>query len=302
VAYQADEQTDALGASLRVPWSRALGPGPAAGGRGLWERFSSAVEARVAGHWGGWTDGAIEGWHRLIVSQDFRRPLYPRDHIAVVLGDEAGGGISLRSPRLALGDLVLRTQALALEGGVSSTDPRRAAWALSARLDFKAPLGSPGRLGGSGGWDCGVGLLATAELAPWATAHALVAALAYSSLAAAVALQPRTWHANAELSLALRAWDLTFLFEDRVTTSLFKPGWDRVPAGESAVAYQASGYYGAFLPQNRVSVGLRRGRWTAWVSEDWTPGAAPYSSGPQNWFYDSNAPDISIGLAYAADL
>ena len=92
---------------------------------------------------------------------------------------------------------------------------------------------------------------------------------------------------------------MALLIEDRVTSPILGGGWDRVPA-DGVDGFMASGYYGAFLPQNRVSVGLRSGPWTFWLSEDWTPGAAPHSRGPINWFYDSNAPDLVLGVAWAS--
>lgn len=295
-----DEQSDALSAWLRAPWSLLLGPGPAAGGRPLWERISTSVEARAVEHWGGWTDRPIEAWHRLIGSETFRRPLYPRDAVGVALLDpDAGRGIDLRSPRLALGDLAVRTQVLAAEGGASASDPARARWAVSARLDAKAPLGSPGRLGGSGGWDAGAGALCTAELAPWATAHLLASAARVAGLSAQVPLRPRAWRFAAEVSLALRLGAFTLLLEDRVATAVFAGGW--IPA-DGAPGLGASGYYAAFLPQNRIAAGLRRGGLTFWLSEDFTPGAAPYAGGGSNWFYDSNAPDLAFGLAWARPL
>ena len=62
----------------------------------------------------------------------------------------------------------------------------------------------------------------------------------------------------------------------------------------------SSGYYGAFRSQNQLSGGVRYGPFTFWFSEDWTPGTNP--SGAAHWFYNSNTPDIALGLIYARPL
>jgi hypothetical protein len=297
VSLQADAQTDALGLFGRVPWARVFGAGPLVGQRPLWERLSTSVETRASLRWGGWTDRPIEAWHRLIIADRSERPLYPRDAVHLTLRDTTtGAGVALRSSRAALGDLVLRTQYLAAEGGGSATDAGRARWGVSARLDLKVPTGSPASLGGSGGWDVGVALLATAELTPWLTLHLLTAASAVSPLALDVPLQPLTWHGTAELSLAVRLWGLAFLVEDRFTTAIFQGGWQRVPAKG---IFKATGYYAAFLPQNFVRGGVRWEAWTFWFAEDWTPGRAAFSPGGMNWFHTSNAPDIAVGVTYS---
>jgi len=300
VLLQADEQSDALAASLRVPWSAFLGE--AAGEHRLWRRLTTAAEARAIVHWGGWTDRPIEAWHALVGAGGFQRSRHPRDATRVALQDASTGeGLALRSPRAAAGDLVVRTQLLLAEGGASATGPGRARWGVSARLDLKVPVGSPASLGGSGGWDAGAALLGTAELASWATAHALVAGVTVSRLAVAVPLQPRAWRFASELSLALRAGGFTLLVEDRIASPIFEGGWRRVSPADDA-DFQASGYYGAFLFQNRVGVGLRRGRFTLWLSEDWTPGSPPHGGGGSDWFFDSNAPDVALGLVYQTRL
>ena len=43
-------------------------------------------------------------------------------------------------------------------------------------------------------------------------------------------------------------------------------------------------------------MGVRRGPFTAWFSEDFTLGG---TQGKSEWFYNSNTPDISIGLEVA---
>jgi len=300
VLLQNDEQADTLAASVRVPWSRFLGPGPAAGSLPLWERFSTALEWRVVEHWGGWTDAPIEGWHNLIQSLNFERAQYPRNAVNVTLLDLATGqGLSLHSAQFAVGDLVLRTQFLLAEGGSSAADAGRSGWGVSARLDVKAPTGSPWHLGGSGGWDAGAALLATVELAPGLTLHGMAATSVFSPLALPEPLQPRTWHFAGEASLVWRLGAVALLIEDRVDSTLFQGGWQRVPL-DGNVGFLSSGYYGAFRPQNQVSGGVRWNGFTFWVSEDFTPGPNPYQ--PQHWFYDSNTPDLEIGLAYTFSL
>jgi len=301
VLLQADEQSDALALSVRAPWSSALGPGPAAGRHGLWRRLSTGLTLRAVEHWGGWTDRPIEGWHRLLRFNRFGRYAYRRDAVAVVLVGGDGGGLQVRGPRLSPGDPVLRTRLLLADGGAAADDPARAGWGLSALLDVKVPLYRPGRLEGSGGWDGAAGLLVSAELRPWLTLHALAAATAVSRLALPVPLQPRAWRFTAEASLVARLGEVTLLLEDRVATAIFRGGWDRIRPGRDD-GTDSSGYYGAFLPQNRVSGGLRWGHWTIWLSEDWTPGAAPRASARDNWFYDSNAPDLALGVTYTRPL
>jgi len=301
VLIQTDEQTDAFAARLRLPWAWPLGPGPSAGGRGLWERLSTGLEVRLVPHWGGWTDRPIESWHRWIRSSNFMRTRAPPDEVRVLAYDlDTGRGLRLRSPRLALGDLVLRTQLLAAEGGRSSLDPGRARWGLSARLDLKLPLGRPERLGGSGGWDAGAALLGTAEVVPGLTFHALAALALVSPLPASVPLQVWPLRPFAELSLALRLGTWTLLLEDRLSGPILRrlaPLQDVPP-----VQVEASAYYGLALTQNRIAVGLRRGSLTLWLSEDWTPGAGPRAAGAANWFHNSNAPDIALGLAWTHGL
>ena len=66
-----DEQADALGIKLTLPWS-AIADGPAVhlpgSARPLFQRLSTAAEVRLTEHWGGWSDRPIEAWHRLIGS------------------------------------------------------------------------------------------------------------------------------------------------------------------------------------------------------------------------------------------
>jgi len=218
----------------------------------------------------------------------------------LALDRDSGRGLQLHSPRLALGDLVLRTQLLAAEGGASPREPDRSRWGLSARLDAKLPLGRPERLGGSGNWDVGAALLGTFEAAPGLTFHALAALALVSPLPASIPLQVRPLRPFAELSMALRLGSWTLLLEDRLSGPILRrlaPSPDAPPS-----LVEASAYYGLALAQNRVGLGLRRGALTLWFSEDFTPGAAPRAAGPVNWFHNSNAPDVAMGLVWTREL
>jgi len=300
VLLQTDEQADALSASLRMPWSRLFGPGPALGSKPLWERFSTSLEARVTEHWGGWSDPVIEWWHGFINSINFERDFYPKNAINVSLLDPSTGkGLDIHTARFALGDLVARTQFLLVEGGTSAVSPERSRYALSARFDFKVPLGSPSALGGSGNFDGGLGLVGTAELTPWLTVHGLFAVSAFGGLSLPVPLAPLTWHTTAELSIPVRLGPVTLLFEDRLTSSLFAGGWS-LPPTTTDLDFQSSGYYGAFRAQNQMSGGVRYGDFTWWFSEDFTPGYNPHST--DSWFYDSNTPDIATGIIFRTSL
>jgi hypothetical protein len=287
VQLRTDEQADALGISLRLPWGRLLaGAGPWAAH--LW----TAVETRLTLHWGGWSDRPIDAWHGVAFTS-FGRGGFPRDAVGLFLGEPGRAArADLHSACLALGDVVVRTQLLLAEGGEPSGG-RGARRGLAARLDLKLPTGRLDRLGGSGGFDAGVGLLGTAELLPWLTGHALMALSVWSGLPD-LPLQPRRWHGTFEISLAVTAGQWVFLLEDRLLTPAFEPGWHFVePQGSDGL--QASAAFATLRPHNQVTVGVRHGAFTFWLSEDFTPG--PNFSGGAGWFYDSNAPDVTLGLA-----
>ncbi len=300
VRIQTDEQSDVLLLAIRVPWPRLLGAAPPQNGaRPFLSRLTTTLELRLDEHWGGWSDGAIEAWHGLIGSTNFQRQLYPRNAVELTMREPGGATLfALDSPHFAIGDVAVRTQLLLAEGGVSSLSPDRASWALALRADLKVPIGSLARLGGSGGWDAGLGLAVSAEIASWLTGHAMVAGSAWSSLPDGFPLQPRLWHWSAELSLAARVWGLTFLLEDRVVSPLFEDGWNWV--SEPGATLNASATYASLRTQNQISWGVRRGDFTFWMSEDWTPGSNPAAQ--IKWFYDSNAPDFVVGVAYARKL
>ncbi|HZZ85470.1 MAG TPA: DUF3187 family protein [Anaeromyxobacteraceae bacterium] len=309
VLIQTDEQSDSLAFTLRVPWSRLLGPGPAAGARPLFERLSTTVDWRLTQHWGGWSDGAIEWWHRFAGFYNFERDRYPRNQLHLSLGQVGGRQtIDLHSAQLSFGDVALRTQYLLAEGGAAvvpgqTADARR--WGLSARLDLKAPVGMLSRMGGSGGFDAGVGLLGSWELSSFLVGHAMATAQYWSGFAGEQPLQPLGFHWSAEVSLALLLGPVALVLEDRVVSAMFDDtGWRRVspvtPVAATAPRLASSAWFATFRAQNGITGGLRWGRFTLWFAEDWTPGSNP--TGVYKWFYDSNAPDVEIGLGYAQPL
>src|SRR5207249_6337287 len=110
-------------------------------------------------------------------------------------------------------------------------------------------------------------------------------------------LQPRTWHGGADVSLVARLGGWALILEDRALTPLFEGGWSPISGDMAGVA--ASALYAGFRPHNQVSWGVRRGGFTLFMSEDFTLGSNP-SSGAR-WFFDSNAPDVVLGLAWTLE-
>ena len=302
---QLDEQADSLTVSIRVPWAAVFGQGPwLPAGRPLFERISSTFELRGTLHWGGWTDAPIETWHDISGAFNFDRDAYPRNKVGLYLGNLDGAAFDVQSARLAFGDVVVRNQITLFEGGYSAGalgrgGELRPAWAIAARFDVKLPTGSLGSVGGSGGFDTGFALLGTVETRYWLTLHAM-AALAYTSRwSTPIELQNKPWHGTLEVSVAATLGGWVFLVEDRVVSPLLMPGWDREEAGGND-GLLASSYFGSFRAHNQLSFALRRGRFTFWLSEDFTPGSNPRSN--LHWLYNSNAPDVVIGLAYRREL
>jgi hypothetical protein len=287
VVVQLVAQIETLQLAVAVPWRR-FSTGAVA------DRLSTTLEGRVLAVWGGWSDGGIEAWHALVGSTNFGRDLWPRDKVAVRLAQLDGPTVvDASSSRAAFGDVVIRN-ALRLVGaspaGVASP------WTLALRLDLKLPTGSPDRLGGSGGVDGGVGLAATFLATRWLTAHALASLRAVSDLPHGIALQPRRFQAGFDLSLVARLGAIALLVEDRISSPLFERGW-RLP--EETVASSPSAWYALFNPHNQVSVGLRWRELTAFFSEDFTPGGRLAVDHAADWFYESNAPDVVFGIAWA---
>jgi hypothetical protein len=289
VEVQLDAQVETVQLSVGIPWRRFSGSA-------LAERLTTTIEARALAVWGGWTDAGIEAWHDLVNTTNFQRHHWPRDHVAVRLADVGGRRlVDARSGRLALGDVVVRS-ALRLSGASPVAPPSR--WTLALRLDVKVPTGTPGRLGGSGGVDGGVGVAATFLAARWLTAHGLASLRVVSDLPRTVALQPRRFQGGLDLSLAARLGPITLLLEDRVSSPLFEDGWRLPPSpGEP----EASAWYALLRPHNQVSVGLRWRELTAFISEDFTPGGRLAADSAAGWFYESNAPDVVFGAVWARD-
>jgi hypothetical protein len=271
-----DEQADSVALRLRAPWPRL-------------PRVWTALEWKVTEHWGGWSDRPIEAWHSLVGAFNYNRSANARNRIQLLFGDTGGTAFAIRSATLAPGDLTARTQV-----GLAS-----APVALAARFDLKLPVGSLSAAGGSGGVDAGAGIVATWPALDWLTLHALFALSRFSHLSAPTALQPKEWHLTAEVSLELGVLGSTFFLEDRVLSPLLEPGWQRLPVGDDD-ALLASGLYASFRSHNQISLGYRRGRFSAWLSEDFTPGSNPHSI--IHWLYVSNAPDIVLGVAFTQPL
>jgi hypothetical protein len=306
-----DEQADVLDVRLRLPWSLLLGPGPSGAlpgsARPLWERFSTSLDLRATEHWGGWSDGAIEAWHDLIGSFNFNRGFHPRNQIHLTYSDAGGTAFDIERPTFALGDVVLRSQLLLVEGGTPLAEAGGpgakgaplSRYGLSARLDLKIPTGSLSRAGGSGGFDAAVGLVGTAEVASFLTLHGLVAFSWFSPMAAPVLLQVKPWHATFELSAVFDLGPLQFILEDRVATPLLQPGWNRLESGGDN-GLLSSGVFASFRPHNQISFALRRGPFALWLSEDFTPGSNPRSV--VSAYYESNSPDVTVGASLTLEL
>jgi uncharacterized protein DUF3187 len=273
-----DEQADSLTLRIRAPWPQFPD---------VW----TAVEWKITQHWGGWSDAPIESWHSLTGAFNYRRSLYSRNQVGLIYADAGGTAFAVRSAKLAPGDLTARTQVALVEAPV----------AIAARLDLKLPIGSLAAAGGSGGFDAGAGVVATWPVTSWATLHGLVALSRFSHLSAPTALQPKRWHFTAEASLELEVLGATLLIEDRVLSPLLAPGWNRVEDGApDDDALLSSGLYADFRAHNQISFGLRRGPFSFWISEDFTPGRNSHSV--LHWMWVSNAPDVVFGIAFTQPL
>jgi hypothetical protein len=170
---------------------------------------------------------------------------------------------------------------------------------VTFRADLKLPLGSLDELTGSGGLDAGAGLEASAAVAPWLTAHALASVRAVSRFPRAFPLQPRRIQGAGELSLVARFGNVALLLEDRLVSALLQDGWSVSPDVREP---EATAYYGLFRAHNQVSGGIRYRSVTVFLSEDFTPGRRLATDPGPRWFYDSNAPDVVLGVAWARTL
>jgi hypothetical protein len=200
--------------------------------------------------------------------------------------------VDIASPTAAFGDVVLRNQLLLWQGGEPLAAGPDARAGVSLRLDLKAPTGSLGRLGGSGGWDAGLGLEGTWQAASWLVGHAIVSGSFWSNMPGGLPLQPRALHGSAGLSLVALAGDWSFVLEDRWSTAAFQPGWAFVGTNPDWNV-KSSAYAAVAMPQNQITGGVRCGPLALWLMEDFSPGRIP---GLGQWFYDTNAPDVALGL------
>jgi hypothetical protein len=290
VQVRLDEQADSLAAGLRIPWGVVLGS-PAGS---FLRRLATALEMRGTVHWGGWSDAVIDAWHRVPSYNDFARPAFPRNEVHLALHPLLGTGpVQIDQATFAFGDVVLRNQLLLWEGGEPLREGSGARAGVSLRLDVKIPTGSLSRMGGSGGWDVGLGLLGTWQATPWLAGHAIVTGSLWSAMPGGLPLQPRTWQGSTGLSLVVLLGDWSIVLEDRWSTAPFQAGWAFVEMNPEWNP-QSSAYAAVALSQNQITGGVRYGPLTFWLQEDFSPGSVP-GLGP-TWFHDSNAPDVAIGL------
>lgn len=301
---QLDAQSDALVFAVRAPWSLWRGGAEAPVVGPILRRLTTSVEVRGTVWWGGWSDQPLDAWHRLIHSTRFERNFYSSDNVRLLLGDPNATAFNARGTTTSLGDFVIRNHLLLASGGASlhadtSLSEPRARWAVALRVDAKLPVGSLSRLASSGNPDIGAGLLGTAEVGRWCTLHANVFTSAWGRLASGVRLQPRRFHHGAEISAVFLVGGWALIVEDRLLSPVFPSDWQRFGEDDSYSRVRASATFGAIRMHNQISGGVRRGRFTFWFSEDFTPGR---SAGTTTWFYNSNAPDISVGLEFAQAL
>jgi hypothetical protein len=297
VQVQLDAQADAFSLAARLPWSTAPGD------EGWRKRVATTLAWRITGFWGGFEDGGIEAWHRLVGAFNFQRDRYPRDQLNLTL-QEPGGPVAfdLRSGRISPGDLVVGTQVLLLSGGTSvvrgsaPADPR---WGVAARLDLKAPTGALDLAGGSGGVDAGLVLLGTVELASWAVFHGMVLGTLTSPIRSDVALQPELFHYGFETSFVLMAGNFALVLEDRWLSQLMEDGWTVQDGGSNAV-YISSAAAALFRQHNQISGGIRYRGFTVTFSEDFTLGSNPRAL--HDWYFDTNAPDVVLGFTFIQPL
>ncbi len=254
---------------------------------------ATALELRGTWHWGGWSDAAADAWHRALSFDDFARPAFPSDQVRLQMqGLDAPSPVDIQSATFAFGDVVIRNQLLLWEGGEPLAAGPAARAGVSLRVDVKVPSGSPSRMGGSGGWDVGLGLEGTWQATSWLVGHAIASGSYWSELPGGLPLRPRPLHASVGLSLVALAGEWSFVLENRWSTAAFRAGWAFVEANP-AWNVQSSAYAAVAMPQNQITGGVRRGPLTFWVMEDFCPGRLP---GLRGWFYDTNAPDLAIGL------
>jgi hypothetical protein len=290
VQVRLDEQADSLTAALRVPWGVVLGSPEGS----FLRRLTTALEIRGTVHWGGWSDPVIDAWHRVFSYNDFARPAFPSNEIHLALHPALGTApVDIAQATFAFGDVVLRNQLLLWQGGEPLREGPEARAGVSLRLDVKIPTGSLSRMGGSGGFDLGLGLLGTWQATSWLVGHAIVTGSIWSPMTGDLPLRPRTWQGSAGLSLAVLLGGWSILLEDRWSSAPFQAGWGFVEVNPEW-NLQSSAFAAVTLSQNQITGGVRYGPITFWFQEDFTIGHVP-GLGP-TWFHDSNAPDVALGL------
>ena len=89
--------------------------------------------------------------------------------------------------------------------------------------------------------------------------------------------------------------DFSIVLEDRWSSAPFQYGWGFVEVNPEW-NLQSSATTAVTLSQNQITGGVRWGPLTFWFMEDFTVGHVP-GLGP-TWFYDSNAPDVAMGLTF----
>jgi len=199
----------------------------------------------------------------------------------------------IQGTTFAFGDVVLRNQLLLWQGGEPLRSGPDARAGVSLRLDVKAPTGSLSRMGGSGGWDVGMGVEGTWQATSWLVGHAIVAGSLWSGMPGGLPLQPHAWHGSVGLSLVVLLGDWSLVLEDRWASAAFQPGWTFVEVNPEWNV-QSSAYTAVTRSQNQIAGGVRWGPLTFWFTEDFTLGQVPGVR--TKWFYDTNAPDLAIGL------
>jgi hypothetical protein len=98
-----------------------------------------------------------------------------------------------------------------------------------------------------------------------------------------------------EASLVAWRGDWALALESRWLSPLFESGWTVVTPpsqGDALTAIERS--------QNQITGGVRWRALTVWFSEDWTPGARREVR--WYWFYNSNAPDVALGVSFVQPL
>jgi hypothetical protein len=88
---------------------------------------------------------------------------------------------------------------------------------------------------------------------------------------------------------------VALVLEDRLSSPLFEGGWSLGAVKEP----EATAYYALFLAHNQISGGVRVGELTAFFCEDFTPGRRISGDPGPNWFYNSNEPDVVLGVSWA---